>query len=148
MTSRLASDAVFLSTSPSYFQSLSGHPSMSSSLSLMSSTPSLSSWDLLFTLWSYIGVGVCHMAFWRCQEDLNHDLNLRHKNSGEHYICYRPCENLPTTFASGLADGQSQTVCKRSLVHGRKVIIHWPHVKFLPLINRSVNQPPEVIIHC
>ena len=34
------------------------------------------------------------------------------------------------------------------LVHGRKVIIHWPHAKFLPLINRSVNQHPEVIIHC
>ena len=37
---------------------------------------------------------------------------------------------------------------KMGLVHGRKVIIHWPHAKFLPLINRSVNQPPEVIIHC
>ena len=34
------------------------------------------------------------------------------------------------------------------LVHGRKLIIHWPRAKFLPLIKRSVNQPPEVIIHC
>ena len=31
---------------------------------------------------------------------------------------------------------------KHGLVHGRKVIIHWSHAKFLPLINRSVNQPP------
>ena len=33
-----------------------------------------------------------------------------------------------------------------TLVHGRKLVIHWPRAKFLPLINRSVNQPPEVII--
>ena len=42
----------------------------------------------------------------------------------------------------------SQIMHYQQLVHGRKVIIHWPHAKFLPLINRSVNQPPEVIIHC
>ena len=37
---------------------------------------------------------------------------------------------------------------KDNLVHGRKLIIHWPRAKVPPLINRSVNQPPEVIIHC
>ena len=36
------------------------------------------------------------------------------------------------------------------LVHGRKVIIHWPHAKFLPLINPRPDRggvgatPPEV----
>ena len=32
------------------------------------------------------------------------------------------------------------------LVHGRKLIIHWPRAKFLPFINWSVSPPPEVII--
>ena len=40
------------------------------------------------------------------------------------------------------------TVNNDYLVHGRKLISHWPRAKFLPLFNRSVNQPPEVIIHC
>ena len=33
------------------------------------------------------------------------------------------------------------------LVHGQELIIHWPRVKFLPCINRSVYQRPEVFVH-
>ena len=50
--------------------------------------------------------------------------------------------------ASTLAHICQSLVYYWDLVHGRKLIIHWPRAKFLPLINRSVNQPLEVIIHC
>ena len=55
---------------------------------------------------------------------------------------------MPLRLSSEITARRVISMVKQTLVHGRKVIIHWPHAKFLPLINISVNQPPEVIIHC
>ena len=72
-----------------------------------------------------------YMAWWRCPSVLI---------------------NLPITASFVILSASEVAsllhIDNKLLVHGRKLIIHWPRAKFLPLINRSVNQPLEVIIHC